>query len=131
MYDKFGKNAFSQGDMSEVNPFDIFNNIFSSGGFQMNDMSDFQEFNMRQFHGMSGIPGMSGVNIRVGGNDFNRQRQSSNIQKIIEITLEESYIGLKKNIEFTRTINNTKKNTNLQIDIPKGSLNNTKLVKKG
>lgn len=134
MYDKFGKNAFSQGDMSEVNPFDIFNNIFNSGGFQMNDMSDFQEFNMREFHGMpgmSGIPGMSGVNIRVGGSGFSRQRQSSNIQKIIEITLEESYTGLKKNIEFSRTVNNTKKNTNLQIDIPKGSLNNTKLIKKG
>ena len=97
-YDKFGYDALQGGGSSEVNPFDLFNNMFSG-------------------HGMQGMPGMQGMaggifdlsDLMGGsmgasiGNPLSGMMGNMNTQKHnriekIEVTLDDLYIGAKKTI---------------------------------
>ena len=62
----------------------------------------------QQFHSMGGGGGGGmprGFSARFGGNNFT-QRKASNIQYIINITLEEGFNGVKKDIIYNITNNN-------------------------
>ena len=92
IYDKFGKEAALGNDNNGpggggVNPFDIFNQFFAGhgGGGGSGGFPEMPE-GFQQFHSMGG--GMPrGFSARFGGNNFT-QRKSSNVQYIINITLD-------------------------------------------
>ena len=116
IYDKYGKEAVQGNAGPQMNPFDIFNEIFSQGG----------------------IPGMGpGVNIHVGGmgGPFgfrqNMRRQSSDIITRIMVSLEEVMTGCSKEIKCDRSINGKKEKFEMKINIPPGCSNNLKMVKRG
>jgi len=103
-YDKFGYEALQGGgNMSEVNPFDLFNNMFSGG---MPGMPGMQ--------GMQGMPGMPSMQGMAGGmfdlSDLMGQhmhkqpgQHNSKIEKI-EVTLDDLSIGAKKTIVIENNI---------------------------
>ena len=105
-YDKFGYDALQGGNSIEVNPFDLFNNMFSGGMPGMPGMA-----------GMAGMPGMPSMQGMAGGmfdlSDLMGQHMgkqsgqpgqySSRIEKI-EVTLDELYIGSKKTIVIENNI---------------------------
>ena len=78
VYDKFGKEAVQGNGGPQVDPFDIFNNIFGGG-----------------------MPGMPGMNVRMGGMPFgmhqNMRRESSDIVTRVMVTLEEVFTGTTNN----------------------------------
>ena len=139
MYDRFGKDAAMGDGGPGVNPFDLFNQFFGEGGMPgmhgpFGGMGGFQgmEGMPEGFAQMHGMPG--GFSMRFGGNGFpgaNRRRKATNVQHIINITLEEGYRGLTKNINFTRNRNGKNENVSKTIKIPEGCGSNIKMVEKG
>ena len=135
IYDQFGKDAAlgnsngPGGGGSGVNPFDIFNQFFSShGGGGSAGFPEMPE-GFQQFHSMGG--GMPrGFSARFGGNNFT-QRKASNIQYIINITLEEGFNGIKKEIVYNITNNNKPQEKRETIEIPKGCCQKIKMMKQG
>ena len=119
IYDKFGKDAVQGKGGPQMNPFDIFNDIFGGGA--------------------GGMPGMPpGVNIHMGGmgGPFNfhanmRRRQSSDIVTRVMVTLEEVFTGTSKEIKATRNNKGKTEEVNMKINIPAGCSNNVKMVKRG
>ena len=130
IYDKFGKEAAlgndNNGPGGGVNPFDIFNQFFAGhGGGGFAEMPE----GFQQFHSMGG--GMPrGFSARFGGNNFT-QRKASNVQYIINITLEEGYNGIKKEIVYNITNNNKHQEKRETIEIPKGCCQKIKMMKQG
>ena len=128
IYDKFGKEAAlgndnGPGGSSGVNPFDIFNQFFGGhGGF-----SEMPE-GFHQFHSMGGMP--RGFSSRFGGHNFT-QRKATNSQYIINITLEEGYTGIKKEIIYNITNNDKYEEKKEIIEIPKGCCQRIKMMKEG
>ena len=122
IYDRFGKEGldanFSSGP--QMDPFDIFNDIFNSNDFP----------------GMGG-PFGPGVNIRMGGpfgagfSNVHVRRQLGDTVIKIGITLEEVMKGCSKEVIVERNINGKTDKKKLKISIPKGCNNNMKIVRKG
>ena len=132
-------------DMSQANPFINKNgNIFNDGGGEanMNGMPDIFKmfFNGMDvnFEGMEGMSGMNGPNIRIFRNGkpvfHNQNVKPPPITKTLEITLEESYIGVVKPLEIEKWIihDNIKKmeKETLYVEIPKGIDNNENIIMK-
>jgi len=122
IYDKFGKDAVQGNGGPQMNPFDIFNEIFSGGGMP----------------GMSGMP--PGVNIHMGGMGgmggpfgfhSNMRRQSSDVVTRVMISLEDVMTGASKEINTERNNKGKKENIKMKINIPPGCSDNVKMVKKG
>ena len=121
MYDQFGKDAINDNG-PQIDPFDLFNNIFGEG-----------------FPGMAGMPGMHfagmpGVNVRMGGFPFpgaQMHRQSSDVTARIIISLEDVYNGTTKSVEIERYVKGETIKNKIKINIPKGCPDNFKMVKKG
>ena len=123
MYDKFGKEAVNGGGgMSGVNPFDIFNEMFSSGG--MGGIHGMPPGVHVRMGGMGGIPGMGG---------FHQQmfKKASNVTVRVDITLEEVLTGIKKMVSYKRNNNGTEEDKDIEIEIPKGCTGNVKMVRRG
>tara|TARA_B100000886_G_C20414076_1_gene488463 strand:+ start:1034 stop:2065 length:1032 start_codon:yes stop_codon:yes gene_type:complete len=123
VYDKFGKDAVQgNGGGPDINPFDIFNEIFGNGG-------------MPGMHGMSGFP--PGVHVRMGGmggmGGFHQQmfKKGSNVTVTVNINLEDILVGKKETIKYEIDNCGVKENKSLDIDIPKGISGNIKMVRKG
>lgn len=122
IYDRFGKDGldadFNNGP--QMDPFDIFNEIFNSNDFP----------------GM-GNPFGPGVNIRMGGpfgagfSNVHVRRQLGDTVIKIGITLEEVMKGCSKEVIVERNINGKTDKKKLKISIPKGCNNNMKIVKRG
>lgn len=122
IYDRFGKDGldadFNNGP--QMDPFDIFNEIFNSNDFP----------------GM-GNPFGPGVNIRMGGpfgagfSNVHVRRQLGDTVIKIGITLEEVMKGCSKEVIVERNINGKTDRKKLKISIPKGCNNNMKIVKRG
>ena len=117
VYDKFGKDAVQGNGGPQMDPFDIFNNIFG---------------------GMGGMPGMPpGVNVRMGGMGgmpfgmHQNMRKSSDIVTRVMVTLEEVYTGTTKEIKGTRKNKDKTENFSMKIDIPVGCGDNIKMVQRG
>ena len=110
VYDKFGKDAVQGNGGPQVNPADIFNNIFG---------------------GMGGMPGMHGMH-GMGGMPFgmrqNMRRQSADIVTRVVITLEEVFTGTTKEINVSRKVKGKNETVNFKINIPPGCNDNTKIV---
>jgi len=129
VYDKFGKEALqgNGGGGPQVNPFDIFNNIFGSGGMGgmggMHGMPPGVNVRMGGMGGMHGMGGMGGM----GG----MRNQSSNVVTRIMVTLEEVYTGVTKEINVTRKNKDKSEKIQLKINIPSGCGDNVKMVQKG
>lgn len=120
LYDRFGKDAVQgNGGGPQMNPFDIFNEIFGSGGMG----------------GMSGMP--PGVNVRMGGMGgpfgfhHNMRRQSSDVVTRVMITLEDVLSGTSKEIKVNKNNKGKTEEIKMKINIPPGCDNNVKMVKKG
>ena len=131
-------------DMSLSNPFiNKSGNIFNDGGGEAN-MGGVPDIFKMFFNGMDvnfegGMHGMNeGPNIRIFRNGkpvFQNQRvKPPPITKTLEITLEESYIGVVKPLEIEKWIvhNNIKKveKETLYVEIPKGIDNNENIIMK-
>ena len=138
IYDKYGKEAALGNDNNGpggggVNPFDIFNQFFGGqgGGGGGGGFPEMPE-GFQQFHSMGGGGGgmPRGFSARFGGNNFT-QRKASNIQYIINITLEEGYNGIKKEIVYNITNNNKNQEKRETIEIPKGCCQKIKMMKQG
>lgn len=120
IYDRFGKDGLDAdfGSGPQMDPFDIFNDIF----------------NNNDFPGMGGFPG---VNIRMGGpfgagfSNVHVRRQLGDTVIKIGITLEEVMKGCSKEVIVERNINGKTDKKKLKISIPKGCNNNMKIIKKG
>ena len=116
IYDKYGKDAVQGNGGPQMNPFDIFNEIFGGGG-------------------MPGMP--PGVNIHMGGmgGPFgfhpNMRRQSPDVVTRVTVTLEEIVTGISKEINTERSNKGKKENIKMKINIPPGCGNNIKMVKRG
>jgi DnaJ-class molecular chaperone len=117
IYDKFGKDAVQgNGGGPQMNPFDIFNEIFGNGG-------------------MPGMP--PGVNIHMGGMGgpfgfhSNMRRQSPDVVTRVMVTLEEVVKGTSKEINAERNNKGKKENIKMKINVPPGCGNNVKMVKRG
>jgi molecular chaperone DnaJ len=78
--------------------------------------------------GGGGMP--RGFSARFGGNNFT-QRKASNVQYIINITLEEGYNGIKKEIVYNIKNNNKNEEKRENIEIPKGCCQKIKMMKQG
>jgi DnaJ-class molecular chaperone len=133
IYDRFGKDAAlgndnnGHGGNGGVNPFDIFNQFFSGQGGQ-GGFSEMPE-GFHQFHSMGG--GMPrGFSSRFGGHNFT-QIKATNSQYIINITLEEGYNGIKKEIIYNITNNDKIEEKKEIIEIPKGCCQRIKMMKEG
>ena len=143
MYDRFGKDAAMGNGGPGMNPFDLFNQFFGEGGMPgMSGMQGGQFGGMGGFSGMDGIPEEfaqqfhnmpGGFSMRFGGNGFSgmNQRKASNIQQVINITLEEGYKGISKSISYNRDNNGKREQINKNIEIPEGCGSNIKMVEKG
>ena len=116
IYDKYGKDAVQGNGGPQMNPFDIFNEIFGGGG-------------------MPGMP--PGVNIHMGGmgGPFgfhpNMGRQSPDVVTRVTVTLEEIVTGTSKEINTERSNKGKKESIKMKINIPPGCGNNIKMVKRG
>ena len=140
MYDRFGKDAAMGDGGPGINPFDLFNQFFGEGG--MPGMHGGPFGGMGGFAGMDGLPEEfaqqfhsmpGGFSMRFGGNGFPgmNQRRASNIQQVINITLEEGYKGISKNISYNRDNNGKQEKITKTIEIPEGCGSNIKMVEKG
>ena len=125
IYDRFGKEAALDNDQGHssgpgVNPHDIFNQFFGQGGGPMG--SGFFEMNGEIPHGF-------------GGGSFPHMRRQENkappIKHVIEITLEEGYQGMEKEITYTIMNNDKQEEKKITIEIPKGCGQSIKMMKKG
>ena len=123
----FGGMQFSH---SENDPSDI-GNLFSmlfgggmQGGMQggMHGLRGMQSMHMGQ--GMHGIPGMPNIRIFNGSQMFQQMQKPQLIQKIIQITLEQCYLGCSVPLEIERTIYNNDikctENETMYLTIPPG-----------
>ena len=116
IYDKFGKDAVQGNGGPQMNPFDIFNEIFGNGG-------------------MPGMP--PGVNIHMGGMGgpfgfhTNMRRQAPDVVTRVMVTLEEVVSGTSKEINTERSNKGKKESIKMKINIPPGCGNNIKMVKRG
>jgi len=119
VYDKFGKDAVQGNGGPQVNPFDIFNNIF--GGMQ----------GMQGMQGMPGMQGMHGMQGMPFGMHQNMRRQSSDIITRVMVTLEEVFTGTTKEINIIKKNKGKNENVNFKIKIPPGCNDNTKMVQRG
>ena len=133
MYDKFGKDAVNgNGGGQGVNPFDIFNEIFGNGGFPGGGFPG-GGFPGGGFPG-GGFPG-GGVHVRVNGqnysfnNNFTRKTRETVVR--LEVTLNEVYNGVEKEIKIKRNIEGQENEISMKIQIPAGCENGIKMVKKG
>ena len=116
IYDKYGKEGLNNNGGPNINPFDIFNEIFGNGGMS----------------GMGGIP--RGVHVNVGNFQnfgFNRVKKAENVIRKIEISLDELFQEITKEINVKRKNNDKEEEFKLKIKIPKGCDNNIKMVHKG
>ena len=144
IYDRFGKEAAlgndndGPGGSGGINPFDIFNQFFGGQGGFSEMPEGFQQFHsmsggipegFQQFHSMRG--GMPpGFEAHFGGNN-SRPRKATNVQYVINITLEEGYNGLEKEITYNIKNNNKNEEKKEIIEIPKGCGQKIKMMKKG
>jgi len=118
IYDRFGKDAVNGNGGPNINPFDIFNDIFGGGG---------------GFEG-GGFP--PGVHVRMGGmggpfsfhQNFSRKTRDTVIR--LEVTLEEVFTGISKDVKFKRNIEGKNEDVNININIPSGCQDGIKMVKK-
>ena len=125
IYDRFGKEAALDNDQGHssgpgVNPFDIFNQFFGQGGGPMG--GTFFEMNGEMPPGFGGGPF---PHMRRQGN------KASPIQHMIEITLEEGYQGLEKEITYKIMNEDKEEEKTITIEIPKGCGQSIKMIKKG
>jgi molecular chaperone DnaJ len=126
IYDRFGKEAALDSDQGRtsgpgINPFDIFNQFFGhGGGVPMG--GGFFEMNGEMPSGFGGGP----------FSHMHRQgNKASPIQHIIEITLEEGYQGLEKEITYKMMNHDKEEEKTISIEIPKGCGQSIKMIKKG
>jgi DnaJ-class molecular chaperone len=134
IYDQFGKEAALGNDTNGpgrggVNPFDIFNQFFGGQGGQGGGFPEMPE-GFQQFHSMGGGGMPRGFSARFGGNNFT-QRKATNIQYILNITLEEGYNGIKKEIVYNIINNNKQEEKKEMIEIPMGCCQKIKMMKQG
>jgi DnaJ-class molecular chaperone len=125
IYDRFGKEAALDNDQGHssgpgVNPHDIFNQFFGQGGGPMG--GGFFEMNGEMPPGFGGghFPHMR-----------RQENKSSPIKHVIEITLEEGYQGMEKEILYTIMNNDKEEEKKITIEIPKGCGQSIKMMKKG
>jgi molecular chaperone DnaJ len=126
IYDRFGKEAALDNDQGHssghgVNPFDIFNQFFGhGGGVPMG--GTFFEMNGEMPPGFGGGPFPH----------MNRQgNKAPPIQHMIEITLEEGYQGLEKEITYKIMNDDKEEEKTITIEVPKGCGQSIKMIKKG
>lgn len=118
MYDRFGKKGLDGGGDMGVNPFEMFEEIFSKG-----DM-----------FGGGGGPGPQlfgglfgpGIEIRMGGPGMRMNVPPVTVN--IELTLEEIYTGVEKKINWTINNNGKQEHRSKNIKIPQGVEDNEKIV---
>jgi DnaJ-class molecular chaperone len=125
LYDQFGKDAVNNNDGGpNINPFDIFNEIFGNGG-GMPGMSGFPPGVHVRMGGMGGMGGMRGFNEQMF------KKKGSNVTIHLDIDLEDVLTGKKEEISYK--INNCGVNEDkiLPFEIPKGISGNVKMVRKG
>lgn len=126
IYDRFGKEAALDSEHGHssgpgINPFDIFNQFFGHGGNGPMGGSFF-EMNGEMPHGFGGGP---------FSHMHHQRNKASPIQHIIEITLEEGYQGLEKEIKYTIMNDDKKEEKTITIQIPKGCGQSIKMMKQG
>ena len=137
-YDTFGQDGFhqrfSQQDIfsgadfsqvfSEINLGDLknaFSSIFFDGGFDRKNTKEFKSSSSNRFTGFSD-PFSSGSSPA-------RSTKGSDVEYPLEIDFYDAYHGTKKNIEFR--LNNSNNPTSINVTIPAGIKNNTKLKVSG
>lgn len=122
IYDKFGKKGLENNGSHGhgMNPFDMFNNIFSGG--MPGEMGE----------GFTFVQGPGGMRFAFGGN---RPQKPQPIVIRLKVSLEDIYKGIKKDIKFQRTVQNENEkqrieNVKLNVAIPAGCPNGAKLPEK-